>query len=70
MITQAQTTTTTSLGVGFYKHETLRKATENYLVCMNECPLPHSLEKVVPILVLQFENYPLFCSKTLTFQPK
>ncbi len=30
--------------------------------------LSHSLEKVVPILVLQFENYPLFCSKSLTFQ--
>ncbi len=46
--------------------------------------LPHSLEKVVPILVLQFENYPffaaknrllsskrpLFRNKTLTFQSK
>ncbi len=32
--------------------------------------LPHSLEKVVPILVLQFENDPLFCCKTLTFQLK
>ncbi len=32
--------------------------------------LPHSLEKVVRILVLQFENDPLFCSKTLTFQLK
>ncbi len=32
--------------------------------------LPHSLEKVVPILVLQFENNPLFCGKTLTFQSK
>ncbi len=32
--------------------------------------LPHSLEKVVPILVLQFENDPLFCGKTLTFQLK
>ncbi len=27
--------------------------------------LPHSLEIVVPILVLRFENVPLFCSKTL-----
>ncbi len=46
--------------------------------------LPHSLEKVVPVLVLQFENdplfvakhwlfsskWPLFRDKTLTFQSK
>ncbi len=30
--------------------------------------LPHSLEKVVPILILQFEKTPFFCGKTLTFQ--
>ncbi len=29
--------------------------------------LPHSLENVVRILVIQFENDPLFCSKTLDF---
>ncbi len=32
--------------------------------------LPHTLKKVVPILVLLFENCPLLCSKTLTFQLK
>ncbi len=29
--------------------------------------LPHSLEKVVPILVLQFENYPFFVAKHWLF---
>ncbi len=32
--------------------------------------LPQSLEKVVPILVLQIENDPIFCGKALTFQLK
>ncbi len=32
--------------------------------------LPHSLEKMVPILVLQFENDPLFAIKHWLFSPK
>ncbi len=32
--------------------------------------LSHYLEKVVPILVLQFENEPLFCGKTLILSSK
>ncbi len=32
--------------------------------------LPHSLENVVPILVPQFENDPVFYGKTLTFSSK
>ncbi len=47
--------------IGFLKFYFMRKVYSR---------LPHSLEKVIPILVLQFENYPLFCGKTLTFQLK
>ncbi len=67
----------------------MRAVNNNHYDCMYSgwsrgARLTHSLEKVVPILVLQFENYPLFaakhwlfnlkwplfCHKTLIFQPK
>ncbi len=40
------------------------------IIWHNVTPAPSLSGKVVPILVLQFENDPRFCGKTLTFQLK
>ncbi len=49
------------------QNKILFKNRSDYCWGCTKSRLPHSLEKVAPILVLQFENDPLFCLQNTDF---